>query len=59
SQSTIPLLDQRLNHFEMSWQKKDKIFLYRELRNDSARQFVFIEKLNDYDKRLRAVDVIF
>lgn len=54
-----PKLEPRLNHFEMSWQKKDKIFLYREIKNDSAHQFVFIEKLNDYDKRLRAIDVIF
>jgi hypothetical protein len=48
-------LNSNINNFEMTWQKKGKVFSYCEVRNDSIHQFVFIEKLGDYNSRLRSV----
>lgn len=59
SETGLTKLNSELNNFEMTWRKRDKVFVYRHVDNDSVRQFTFVEKLDDYDRRLRSVDIIF
>lgn len=59
SEAGLTKLNSELNCFEMTWRKRGKVFVYRHVDNDSIRQFTFVEKLDDYDRRLRSVDVIF
>ena len=52
-------LNDQLNRFEMIWEVEGKILVYREVREGSATTYDFTEKLKDYERRLRSVEVMF
>ncbi len=52
-------MNEKLNHYEMLWRRNDKYFLFHADETGAQKLYELVEKMLDYDARLRSVDIIF